>query len=87
MSNNSVNAIGGHDSNSGVGGNQGQRTEGEGRSVEDQLQELRAMMANLATQVGQLALRQQQPVVNPQAPPVLNPDVRREGVIGGHRGR
>ena len=46
MSNDSVH---GNDANSQIGRGQGHRAVGDERSVEDQLQELHAMMVNLTT--------------------------------------
>ena len=49
MSNDSVH---GNDANSQIGRGQGHHAIRDERSMEEQLQELRAMMANLTTQIG-----------------------------------
>ena len=55
MSNDSVH---GNDANSQIGRGQGHRAIRDERSVEDQLQELCAMMANLTTQKEQITVGQ-----------------------------
>ena len=58
MSNNSING------EIGNGGNQGHHAIGGRRTLEEQLHDLTAIVANLATRVDQKALTQQ-PVANP----------------------
>ena len=82
MSNNSVNG------EMGNGGNQGQRAASGRRTLEEQIQDLTTIVADLATQVDQMALARQL-VANPQAPPppIGVHEARREEIGGIIRGR
>ena len=82
MSNNSING------EIGNGGNQGHHAIGGRRTLEEQLQDLTVVVANLTTRVDQMTLARQ-PMANPQAPlpQIVVNEARREGVGRIIRGR